>query len=130
MLTLIFFLDDVFLIHEQVAAFLGIFRIFILPGYGAFLMLYLTAYHSLIRRTDYSLLGISMFFFAVSLTIDLMQLGFFDPVLFGMVAKMIGIVSWMVYFFRLAKNALLTPTIPIANKRDGVSNEIPHYHYN
>lgn len=130
MITLIFCLDDVFFLEDKVAALLGFHKVFILPAYGAFIMLYLIAYYSLIFRTYYVLLGIALFFFCLSFAIGLMYLEFFDPILFGGLAKMIGIVSWMVYFYQVGKNALLSPNIPKAIKMDDVSSEKPLYHYN
>lgn len=129
-LTLIFCLDDVFQVHEQLAALLSVFKFFILPGYGAFLILYLIAYYSLISRTRYALLGIALLFFAFSLAIDLIQDEFFDSILLGGLLKMIGLISWMVYFFLLGKKALLSPSIPNGSKLHGVSSEMPRYHYN
>lgn len=129
-LTLIFCLDDVFQVHEQLAALLGVFKFFILPGYGAFLILYLIAYYSLISRTSYELLGIALLFFGFSLAIDLTQVEYFDAILFGGLSKMIGLISWMVYFFLLGKKVLLSPSIPNGGKLHGVSSEMPRYHYN
>lgn len=109
LLTLVLCLDDVFLLHEQfLLSFFGIPEKVVFIGYAGFMLLYLVRFYSIILNTEYILLGMALVFFAVSIVLD-----FFDPpiYLFEDGAKLVGIVSWLSYFFRVGTFAVCRNTV-------------------
>lgn len=106
LLTLVLGLDDVFLIHEELMPFFGVPEEIVLGSYAVFTVLYLLRFRWEILKTDFTVLGVALAFFGVAVALDLMMLDGIDPYLFEDSAKFIGIVSWMVYFFRVSASAV------------------------
>ena len=107
MLTLYLGLDDVFLLHEKVFPRLGVPEEVVLCSYPVFMLFYLFWFYPVILKTEYILLGIALLFFGISVTIDL-----FDPSdidIFFLLedgVKLVGIVSWLAYFFRVGMDVV------------------------
>jgi hypothetical protein len=119
LLTLVLALDDVFLIHDEVfPKMLGI------PDWVLFLVLtgltglLVIQSFKLILRTDFLLLIVAFSFFALSIGLDLIQPPHFDPYIVEDGAKLVGILSWMVYFFRTGLQSL-RPYVDRAPRIDG-----------
>jgi hypothetical protein len=130
LVSLGFCLNDIFIVHEQIITLLLIPKEMVYLGYSAVIMSYLLGCYRIILKTDYSVLAISLVFFVISIFIDLTNGESFNQFLFLGTTKMIGIVSWMVYFFRLGKSTLLPIKIKNPNNMKGLFHEIHHYHYN
>lgn len=104
LLSLFLGFDDVFLLHEAVFPYhFGIPEKFVYGSYAGFVIFYLFRFYPLILETEFVLLAIALFFFGISVTLDLLPLPFIDPFLLEDGAKLIGIVSWLAYFFQVGK---------------------------
>lgn len=105
MLTLFLGLDDAFLLHEEVFPIhLGISEKVVFGSYAGFMLFYLSRFYPLILRTEYILMMMALFFFSLSMIVDK-----FDPSTMGFFlledsAKLIGILSWLAYFFRIGQS--------------------------
>lgn len=94
-------IDDAFLLHEEVFPYyLGIPQNLVLASYVVFVLLYLYKFLPVILLTEYMLLLISLSFFALSVFLDVVHLPGINPYLLEDSAKLIGLVSWLTYFFR------------------------------
>ena len=111
LLTLFLGLDDTFLLHESVFPYFGIPEKFVFGSYGAFVLLYLFRFYPLILETEFVLMAIALFFFGVSIILDLLlPIGIFRSYLFEDGPKLIGIVSWLAYFLRVGKYSVTLDT--------------------
>jgi hypothetical protein len=106
MLTLVLGLDDAFLLHEGISPYLGISEKAIFASYGGFVLFYLVRFYSIILKTEYVLLGLALFFFGLSIALDVIDPQGIDPFLFEDGAKLVGIVSWLAYFFRTSTSVV------------------------
>jgi len=107
LLALILGLDDAFLLHEEVIPrFLGVPEKAVYVIYVGLVLFYLVIFHSVIRKTEYVLLVMAFVFFGVSVTLDFFEPLNVDPYLFEDGAKLVGIVSWLAYFFRTGASSL------------------------
>lgn len=100
MLTILLGLDDMFLLHESFFPYIGIPENVIFACYLAFILLYLIRYFHVILETDYTVLGMALVFFGLSIVLDIVNPQFLEAYIFEDGAKLIGILSWMVYFLR------------------------------
>lgn len=100
LLSLVLGFDDVFMLHEICSARTGIPEEIIFAGYLGLLLLWLFKFYSIIFRTEYLLLGMALIFFGLSIVIDITKPNIKYMVLFEDGAKLIGILSWLAYFFR------------------------------
>lgn len=101
LITLLLGLDDLFLLHEKVFPFAGMPQNAVFLSYGGCLLFYLIKYHSIILKTDFMLLGLALACFGLSLIMDVLQPK--GPGIYPLYedgAKLVGIVSWLAYFFR------------------------------
>jgi hypothetical protein len=107
MLTLYLGLDDVFLLHEEVFPRFGVPEEVVLSCYPVFMLFYLFWFYPVILKTEYVLLGTALLFFGISVTVDLFDLSDIDLFfLFEDGVKLIGIVSWLAYFFRVGVDVI------------------------
>jgi cellulose synthase/poly-beta-1,6-N-acetylglucosamine synthase-like glycosyltransferase len=97
-LTLLLGLDDAFLLHEEVFPRLGVSEHAVYATYVGAVMFYLVAFRSLIMDSEFLLLGIALLGFALSVLSDLIA----GPFLFEDGVKLLGIVTWLMYFSRTA----------------------------
>lgn len=114
LLTLLLALDELFMLHETVLPHLGIPERVVMGSYLLFFLLYFARYYRLIWRTDFLPLLTALFFFGVSLLVD--QRPFTNPNLHYLIedgTKLVGIISWLGYFFQVGVQALHHP-IPLA----------------
>lgn len=107
LLTLLLGLDDAFLLHESVLPYFGIPQNFVLGSYVVFVMLYLLRFHQIIFQTDYILLAIALSFFGLSVILDVLNPPGINPFLFEDGSKLVGIVSWLAYFFSVGLSSHL-----------------------
>lgn len=111
-LTSLLLLDDLFLIHEEFfPKYLGVPSEGIFGIYGVVIILYLVRFYKMIQRTEHKLFLIAAFLcMAISLLIDgLIDAGLLDSFNSSLLAngrdylfedgmKLLGIVSWLIYF--------------------------------
>jgi preprotein translocase subunit SecG len=100
LLTLILGLDDAFLLHEEAFPRLGIPEKIVFASYAGFVLFYLARFYSIIVKTEYILLGMALIFFGGSIALDVLNLPGSNSFLIEDDLKLVGIVSWLSYFFR------------------------------
>lgn len=103
LLTLVLGLDDAFLLHESVFPQLGIQSEVVYASYGGFLLFYLFRFYSTIFKTDYVLITMALVFFSASIGVDMLELHGQQAFLLEDGAKLVGIISWLVYFCQVGK---------------------------
>ena len=94
--------DDLFMLHERIFPNqLGIDEIIVFLFYGLLFLVYLLLFRKLILETDHIYLSLTVFFFALSLLVDLLVPETLTPMyhLFEDGPKFFGIVSWFAYQF-------------------------------
>jgi hypothetical protein len=94
--------DDIFLIHVQLFRYLGVSEIVVFTVYAGALLAYLVRFRTIILKTEYILLGAALLFFSVSIGFDLLFYLGLDETIFEDGAKLVGIITWLAYFFRSA----------------------------
>lgn len=115
LLTLVLGLDDAFQLHEEVFPhFVGVTEKLIVATYALLMLVYLIEFRSTILKTDYILFGMALGFLGLSAAIDMVDLRSINPFLFQTSAqtlyedsaKLVGIMSWLAYFFRVGVTAV------------------------
>jgi hypothetical protein len=99
-------LDDAFLLHEEVFPYLGFAEEVVFASYTGLILIYLFAFRSFIFKTEYVLLGMGFLSFGMSVGLDVITPRGVDLLLLEDGAKLVGIVSWLVYFYRLATSVI------------------------
>ncbi len=123
LLTLLLGLDDVFLLHENFfPRFVGVPETVVIASYLGCVLFCLVRFYSVILKTDYILLGMALIFFGVSNILDLLDpFPFLDSYLYEDGAKLVGIVSWLSYFFRVGAFAVYRNAAQQGAASDGYS---------
>ncbi|MBD2039822.1 hypothetical protein [Microcoleus sp. FACHB-672] len=113
-LTSVLLLDDLFMIHEEVAPkYLFVPEKFVYLIYALMLLVYLVKFRKTILKTDFSLLVLALAWFALSIVFDkgiiplspsLLERGF-DFYLED-AAKLLGIVSWFAYLAKVCGDCI------------------------
>ncbi|MBO6607593.1 hypothetical protein [Psychroserpens sp.] len=98
-------IDDAFLLHESVFPAIGIHQKIVIASYGLLMAVFLWNYRKTILSTDYLLMAIAFICFATSILIDNL---FWkrSPLITNLLedgAKFVGLVAWITYFARTAK---------------------------
>ena len=97
------FIDDLFMFHEAIFTwYFSIPQSAVYLGYVLFIMAYIYWFRKQILNSEYVLLVVALFFFASSVFGDfvLAQEGYAYLIEDGL--KLFGIVTWLIYFFRVA----------------------------
>ncbi|WP_210437036.1 hypothetical protein [Oxynema aestuarii] len=113
--TLMLGIDDAFLLHEDMFPAIGIPEKFVLLSYVLFLCFYLVKFIRVILQTEYLLLVTPLFFFGLSIFIDLLSrlrpdfFGIHDDIrlLLEDGTKLVGIVSWFIYFLHCGEHLIV-----------------------
>lgn len=105
-LSLALGLDDVFLIHEMFFPYFGILQNAIVLGYAGVFLFYIIRFYALILKTEYLVLGMAFVFFGLSASLDWLHPHGIDPYFWEDGAKLVGIISWLAYFFRTGADAI------------------------
>ena len=121
LLSLALGLDDVFLLHEKFFPRFGVPETVVVASYLGCVLFCLVRFYSVILKTDYILLGMALFFFGVSNILDLFDPSFLDSYLYEDGAKLVGIVSWLSYFFRVGEFAVYRDAAQKDAASDGYS---------
>lgn len=124
-LTLLLGLDDVFLLHEHVFPVFGIPEKVVFIFYAGCLIAYLIRQYLIILKTQWILLGMALTCFGTSIALDLWQPAGIDPYLLEDGTKLVGIGSWLVYFYQTAATAIAQSTVqqPLVPERPMITVE-------
>jgi len=106
LLTMLLGLDDIFLLHESVFPNLGIHEKVVYATYAGLVLFYLVKFYPIILDTKYIFLVMALGFFALSVIFDKSSIPGIDPYLLEDGAKIIGIVSWLFYFFQVGTDSI------------------------
>jgi hypothetical protein len=113
LLTLGLTLDDLFLLHENLAPkYLGIPEKLVYAGYVVLGLLYALRFYPHIRRTRYLFLGLAILGIGASVFLDALSTTLGDLPMWEDGAKFAGIVSWLVYLIHVATDALHPTPVP------------------
>ena len=108
LLSLLLGIDDVFLLHERIFPHIGIPQELVMVAYAALVLIWLIKFYPFILRSEFTLLFISLLFFGLSILVDLIKLDIPGRLLLEDGAKLVGIVSWLTYFFNVGVVAIST----------------------
>jgi hypothetical protein len=106
LLTLVLGVDDVFLLYETLFHRLGVPEKATYASYAVFVLFYLARFFRTIIKTEYALLVMAFGFFSISVGLDVLNPPGINPYLFEDGAKLVGIVSWLAYFYSVGTAAL------------------------
>lgn len=109
-LSFVLLIDDFFMLHDRIIPqYLEINEIYVFSLYGIGMLFYLWNYNIVIRKTNYSYLLVSIFFFAISLIVDLIPSSFLGEWhhLFEDGSKFMGIVFWFNYHYCFVQSGLV-----------------------
>lgn len=109
--TSVLMIDDLFMIHEEIAPrYLFVDEVYVLGMYGLLLGGGIVYFGRVILSTPYAYLLTALLFFGGSIVIDLVWDVWSEwPVFLEDSAKFLGIVSWLGYFSIICYAALSTP---------------------
>ncbi len=98
-------IDDAFLLHESVFPAIGIHQKIVVASYGLLMALFVWNYWKTLLSTDFLLMAIAFICFATSILIDsfLWNSSSLITNLLEDGAKFVGLVAWITYFARTAK---------------------------
>ena len=111
-------LDDMFLIHEDLAhRYLSLNEKVVFLGYGALTLWWLIRFRRTILDSEYLLLILALTFFGSSIVVDLLQHHLSSPsrIFFEDGFKLLGIVSWSGYLMGACFRAVATRFAPRAD---------------
>lgn len=103
LITLMFVVDDLFLLHESVfPRFLGISEYYVYTAYLIALLAFLYRFNTIIRSSRFLLLMLALASFAISIAADMVEhfAHTSEWVIIEEAMKMSGIVGWTAYFMR------------------------------
>jgi hypothetical protein len=120
LLTIYLDLDDTFQLHEKVLPSIGLYQNYIIFSYILAVFLFFLKSFSYLSKTDYILLLISLFSFGISIALDVFPTIKFNIFIVDIldtlhdehysvyafiedVCKLIGILFWLAYAFRLCQ---------------------------
>lgn len=109
LLTLILGLDDIFQFHENTELYFGIPEKIVFFAYGSYALSFMVYFCKEILKTSYIVFIMALSFFGLSMIIDRYYYRLPDALdlyLFEDGAKMVGIVSWFIYFSHSAVTAV------------------------
>jgi len=124
LLTVILCLDDAFLLHEDFFPRFGIPEEAMFGLYAVLVLFFLFRYYALILTTEYLLLGMAIAFFGFSVIVDLLRPQGINRYFLEDGAKLIGIITWLVYFFRVGAFTSRRNAYPPSAVRDRESSAI------
>ncbi|CAA9358267.1 MAG: hypothetical protein AVDCRST_MAG68-4154 [uncultured Gemmatimonadetes bacterium] len=100
-------LDDLFMLHDQVAPdYFGVSEKVIVLAYGAAALGYVVRFREMVERSPYFLLLVAGGFFALSVGVDAMDLDDGRILMVEDGAKLAGITAWLSYFAQCSADAI------------------------
>lgn len=110
-LTLLLLLDDAFLLHESVFPSFGIPEKLVYFTYMCAVAFYLTVFYKIIFRTEFIYLTLSFLFLGLSIALDVIVPDTSSDYLLEDGLKFLGLVSWMLYFWSVARCEILNQRV-------------------
>lgn len=108
-LTMVLAFDDLLVLHESAAPFVGVPQRVLVSSYVVVLAWLMFRHREVIRTTPMRLLGLSCALFAASLALD--QFSAVDRYVFEDGFKLVGIVGWLLYLTLTSLRWLKHPAI-------------------
>ena len=107
-LSIIFAIDDMYLLHEAVGPYFGVPEAYVLGGYAALAMAFVARFFKRIFAFSPLFFSMAVMLLAASFATDLANdlIGLGAPLAVEDSAKFLGISAWAAYFFRSACHAL------------------------
>jgi hypothetical protein len=106
-ITIMLLLDDAFLLHEVVFPdFFGIPQKVVYGAYFLAIAHYLYLHRNFFLKENPILMALALFFFALSVGFDVALKSIPHQTLYEDGFKLLGIVSWFLFFFHLAQKAV------------------------
>lgn len=106
LLTVLLCLDDAFLIHDALLPGMGVGEKVVYLAYLLAVLSFLFVFRKRILRTEFLVLVAAFVFFALAILGDLHGIRPINRFLLEDGSKIIGIVTWLAYFWRTAVSAL------------------------
>lgn len=100
--TSLLLLDDLFLFHESIGRSLGVSDSLVLVAYGIVGSLYLIRFAHVVLGTEFLPLLLALGFLGMSAIVDAIPANYTGQPLLEEGPKLLGIVSWAVYFMRVS----------------------------
>ncbi len=101
LITFVLGIDDAFLLHEKSSTYFGFSEKLIFLFYILCIYIYIYKFYDFIASTEYILLIIACTCFFISIFLDVIEPHSINSYLFEDGAKLTGIISFLVYYFRL-----------------------------
>ncbi|QIL75548.1 hypothetical protein [Hymenobacter sp. HDW8] len=94
--------DDLFLLHEQILpVYLGISEVVWFGIYVLAMLVYIVKYRMILIRGPYLYFLLSVFFFGMSILIDIIPFEVKGEIIIEDGFKFLGIIYWMAFFYKL-----------------------------
>lgn len=106
-ISLMMTLDDLFQLHELVfPRYLAVSENMVYVTYLNIFLLYFLRFRNRILRSEYIVYVLAFFFLGLSTIIDILPLPIEKDTFLEDAIKLVGIVSWFIYFFRTGNEIL------------------------
>jgi hypothetical protein len=107
LITCLFLLDDLFLLHEVVFPdYFHIPEIGVYLIYSNVIVFYMVYFRSQLLDSEFLILGLSYFMIAVSQFVDLIPMPIPEDSFLEDAVKLFGVVSWLTYYARYCRNVM------------------------
>jgi hypothetical protein len=107
LITCLFLLDDLFLLHEVVfPVYLHIPEVGVYLIYSNAIVFYMVLFRNILLRTEFLILGLSFFMIGTSQFVDLVPMPIPEDSFLEDAVKLFGVVSWLTYYARYCRNVV------------------------
>jgi hypothetical protein len=108
LLTVLLMTDGLFQMHRIFyPRILGVPTIFVFGFYGLYMIGLLGYFREQVLETEYLILGLALIFFFLAVVFDMISILPRGSTAFSDGLKLFGIVSWLIYFVRTSRQALM-----------------------
>ena len=115
LITCLFLLDDLFLLHEVVFP-----EYFFIPEVGVYLIysnaivFYMVLFRNVLLNSEYLILGLSFFMIGTSQFVDMIPMPIPEDSFLEDAVKLFGVVSWLTYYARYCRNIVRQLLSPVS----------------
>lgn len=107
LITCLFLLDDLFLLHEVVLPeYLHIPEVGVYLIYSNVIVFYMVLFRNILLRSEFLILGLSFFMIGTSQFVDLIPMPIPEDSFLEDAVKLFGVVSWLTYYARYCRNVV------------------------